>query len=304
MNQLRVVSMIAIISLIWGYLWVTVKIGLQDFPPFLFSSLRLFIGAAVLFIVLIVQRENFMPKKSEWKPFFILAVLMCIGYYALSTFGMQFVDSGVSSVLVYTMPIIISLMAHYLLDERLTINKGIGLIIGAMGLIFIVGTQIFHLSFNSTLLGEAIILVSAFFWACANIYTKKIGGTHHKIKMTMWQMLIGAILILIISITSEYNEIRELSVSTPSILALLYNGILGSAVAFVGWNWVLGKIDASIASISLMSVPLLGLFFGWLQLGEEITSNILIGAILVCIGIVLTSIKIKKTTKTKTTSAA
>ncbi|PAF38988.1 EamA family transporter [Terribacillus saccharophilus] len=303
MNQVRVVSMIAIISIIWGYLWVTVKIGLEDFPPFLFSSFRLLIGAAVLVIVLLVKKVRILPEKHEWKPFFILAALMCIGYYALSTFGMQFVDSGVSSVLVYTMPIIVSVMAHFMLKERLVMNKVIGLLVGAAGLVCIIGTKLFHLSFDLTLVGEAIIVVSAFFWAGANIYTKKVGGAHHKIKMTMWQMLIGAVLLFVISFASEHAAITNLTVSTSSLLALLYNGILGSAVAFVGWNWVLSKIEASIASISLMSVPLLGLFFGWLQLGEEITPNIILGAVLVCIGILLTSIKIQRQTIAKEKNA-
>ncbi|MFP7169329.1 EamA family transporter [Terribacillus halophilus] len=66
----------------------------------------------------------------------------------------------------------------------------------------------------------------------------------------------------------------------------------------------MSKIEASIASISLMSVPLLGLFFGWLQLGEEITPNIILGAVLVCIGILLTSIKIKRQTIVKEKNAA
>lgn len=111
--------------------------------------------------------------------------------------------------------------------------------------------------------------------------------------MTMWQLLMGGLLILIVSLGSEHEAIARISLSTSSVLALLYNGILGSAVAFVVWNWVLGKIQASIASISLMSVPLLGLFFGWLQLGEQITSNILIGAVFICLGILFTSIQIK-----------
>ncbi|MET1032307.1 DMT family transporter [Domibacillus tundrae] len=293
MNQLKVVSMIALISLIWGYLWVTVKIGLEAMPPFFFASLRLLIGGFVLFIFLLVKRQKILPQKNEWAPFFYLSILMCIGFNALSIFGMKFVDSGLASVLVYTMPIMITLFAHFFLDEHLTLNKVIGLVAGVIGLLFIMGPHLLHLSWNLSLVGQLIILLSAFFWACSSVYTKKIGHAHDKVKMTMWQLLMGGVFILIVSLGSEHEAIARISLSTPSVLALLYNGILGSAVAFVVWNWVLGKIQASIASISLMSVPLLGLFFGWLQLGEQITSNILIGAVFICLGILFTSIQIK-----------
>ncbi|MEY8345410.1 DMT family transporter [Niallia circulans] len=294
MKNIKVISMIAIISLIWGYLWVTVKIGLEDIPPLLFSSLRLLIGAVILLIVLIARKQKLLPSKREWKPFLYLSLLMCVGYYALSTYGMQFVDSGISSVLVYTMPIIVTILAHFYLREHLTLNKVIGLIVGAVGLLFIMGPAIMHISWNIALFGEIIILISAVFWACTNIYTKKIGSSHDKLKMTMWQLVIGGVLLLVISLVGEHDAITNMTLSQPSILALIYNGVLGSAVAFVGWNWVLGKVQASVASISLMSVPILGLVFGWLQLKEEITVNIVIGAIFVCLGILFTSVQGKK----------
>lgn len=79
---------------------------------------------------------------------------------------MQFVSSGLSSVLVYTMPII-SVPAHYFLNERLTANKTTGFVIGAIGLFIIIGPQIKHLSFDRTVLGEGLIVLAAFFWACA-----------------------------------------------------------------------------------------------------------------------------------------
>lgn len=294
MNKFKVIGMIAIISLIWGYLWVTVKFCLEDMPPFFYTSLRLFIGAFVLVTVLLAKRKNILPQKHEWAPFFYLSLLMCVGYYALSTFGMQFVDSGIASVLVYTMPIIVSILAHFFLNEHLTLNKVIGLIIGVVGLLLIMGPQLLHLSWNLSLVGEIIIIISAFFWACTNLYTKKIGQNHDKLKMTMWQMLLGGVWAMLIALASEHKEISTITLSYTSILALLYSGVLGTAVAFVGWNWVLGKIQASVASIALMSVPLLGLFFGWLQLGEKITSNVIAGAALVCLGILFTSIQIKR----------
>ncbi|WP_160140934.1 DMT family transporter [Bacillus sp. SLBN-3] len=100
-----------------------------------------------------------------------------------------------------------------------------------------------------------------------------------------------------ISLLKEHHEIAHLNIHMPSMLALLYSSILGTAVAFVGWNWVLGNIEASIASISLMSVPILGLIFGFIQLHEAITRNVIIGAIFVCLGILFTSLPKKKPLK-------
>lgn len=291
MNK-NIAGAIVLVCLIWGYLWVPIKIGLEYLPPFLFTAVRLIIGGAVLIVVQLFLRKSIFPKKNEWIQLFILSLLMCLGHYGLSTSGMQFVGSGLSSVLVYTMPIIICVLAHFFGNERLTTNKVLGLIVGAIGLIIILWPKLVPLKWDQTLFGEILLLISAFFWASSNLYIKKVFSDYDKVKLTMWQMLIGGALLLGISIFSEpYTNIHW---QAPAfILSILYSSILGSAIAFVTWNWILSKIEASIASIFIMVVPLLGLFFGWVQLGEKITKNIIFGAAFVCLGILFTSIKFK-----------
>ena len=298
MNK-NIAGVIVLVCLIWGYLWVPIKIGLEYLPPFLFSAVRLIIGACVLIVLQLFLRKSIFPKKNEWMSLFILSLLMCVGYYGLSTFGMQFVDSGLSSVLVYTMPIMICVLAHFLVNERLTTNKVVGLIMGTIGLTMILWPQLINLKWDLQLIGQIFILFSAFFWASSSLYSKKVFSDYDKVKLTIWQMLIGGILLLFISIFSSESLPTNQWLTQDSILSILYSSVLGTAVAFLAWNWVLSKIEASIASISVMAVPLLGLFFGWLQLDEVITVNIIFGAVFVCLGILFTSIKLKFSVKQK-----
>jgi drug/metabolite transporter (DMT)-like permease len=109
--------------------------------------------------------------------------------------------------------------------------------------------------------------------------------------MTSWQLLIGSILLFCVSALTE--PLTEAQWTIPSIASLLFNGIFSTAVTFVAWFWVLGKIEASTASMTLMTVPILGLFFGWLQLDEKLTFNIAIGAIFICLGIFFGAYKVR-----------
>jgi len=278
---------IAFITLIWGYTWAVIKIGLDYFPPFLFSTLRLMLGGFLLLIVLPFIHVPWKPEKKDLKSLFIMGLLMSTGYFGLLTFGMQYVSSGETAVLVYLMPILVSLLAHYLLGERLTLLKGIGLISGLIGLIFIIGPQAFSYQNKETLLGQILILLSALVWAFANIYSKKHFTNYNKEKMTAWQMIMGSTLLLILSICTE--DFSTVQWNGTSILTLLFTGILSSAVAFALWFRVLNKIEASTASMALMLVPFFGLVFGWLQLGEHLTLYQLIGAALIFLGIFLVS---------------
>lgn len=280
---------IALITLIWGYTWTMMKLGLESFPPFLFSTLRLSMGGILLLIVLKTLKQPWKPEKKNIRPLIIMGLLMSTGYFGFLSFGMQYVSSGETAILVYVMPILVSLLAHFFLNERLTIMKSAGLVSGLLGLFFFMGPQAFSYQNGHSLLGQALILLSALVWALANIYSKKKFANYNKEKMTAWQMLFGSSLLLILSLSTE--NMGNVKWNGTSILILLFTGILSSAVAFAIWFRVLDKIEASTASISLMLVPLFGLFFGWIQLGEKMAIHQGVGSFFILLGILLVSMK-------------
>ena len=288
------------VTLIWGYTWVTMKIAIRDIPPFLFSSLRLLIGAIPLFIILIIQRKRLFIDKGNFKNYLIMSLLMSLGYMAILTYGMQFVDSGKTSVLVYTMPIFVTIISHFKLDEKINIYKMVGLIFGLLGLLFILGLEITNPN-TKVIFGELLILISALSWGLANVFSKIGFKNIDVIHMNAWQLIIGALLLFVLSLILEPNY--SVKWSNKALLSLLFNGLFSTAFTFVVWFWVLKKINASKASMALMFVPILGIIFGWLQLGENITISIVVGSFLICAGIFMNTYNFKSSRKTKKTES-
>lgn len=286
------------VTLIWGYTWVTMKIAISDIPPFLFSSLRLFIGAIPLFIILIIQRKRLFVDKGIFKNYLIMSLLMSLGYMAILTYGMQFVDSGKTSVLVYTMPIFVTIISHFKLDEKINIYKMVGLTFGLLGLLFILGLEITNPD-TKVIFGELLILISALSWGLANVFSKIRFKNIDFIHMNAWQLIMGALLLFVLSLILEPNYSVEWS--NKALLSLLFNGLFSTAFTFVVWFWVLKKLNASKASMALMFVPILGIIFGSLQLGENITISIVVGSFLICAGIFMNTYNFKSTRKTKKT---
>jgi len=286
------------VTLIWGYTWVTMKIAISDIPPFLFSSLRLLIGTIPLFIILIIQRKRLFIDKGNFKNYLIMSLLMSLGYMAILTYGMQFVDSGKTSVLVYTMPIFVTIISHFKLDEKINIYKMVGLIFGLLGLLFILGLEITNPD-TKVIFGELLILMSALSWGLANVFSKIRFKNIDVIHMNAWQLIIGALFLFVLSLILEPNYPVEWS--NKALLSLLFNGLFSTAFTFVVWFWVLKKINASKASMALMFVPILGIIFGSLQLGENITISIVVGSFLICAGIFMNTYNFKNTRKIKKT---
>ena len=288
----KVVSAIALLCLVWGSLWGLVKHSLQIFPPFLFISIRLILAALTLMIVQFILRKSILPKRGEWTKLIISSVMICFGFYATQTFAMQFVDSGLSAVLVFTMPIFIGVLAHYFLNERLNIQKIIGLILGTLGLVAILWPQLQHIHMNLSLIGQCFLILSGFFWALTTVYIKKNFASYDKMKLTIWQLLMGGGVILIGALAFEPFDFKVwLSPLNDSML--FYIAVVGTGFAFVLWNWIVSQVDTFIASISIMCIPILSLFFGAVIWDEALTSNVIIGAIFICLGIILSSLKIK-----------
>lgn len=283
---------IAVLCLIWGSLWGLVKHSLQIFPPFLFISLRLILAALTLLAAQWLLKRSILPARHEWGKIIISSLMICVGFYSTQIFAMQFVDSGLSAVLVFTMPIFIGILAHYFLGERLNAPKITGLLFGILGLLSILWPQLQHLHFNTALLGQALLILSGFFWALTTVYIKKNFAAYDKMKLTIWQMLLGGAVILICALPFEPLDVH-IWLNPLNDTVLVYIAVVGTGFAFVLWNWIVSQVDTFVASISVMSIPILSLFFGYMLWNEPLSINILIGAAFICAGIISSSLSIK-----------
>lgn len=297
----KVITAISSLCLIWGSLWGLVKYSLHIFPAFQFASMRLILAALTLMILQFFLRKSIWPEKGEWKKLIISSMLICFGFYATQIFAMQFVDSGLSAVLVFTMPIFIGVLAHYFLDERLNQQKILGLIFGGLGLIAILWPQLQHIQFNVSLIGQILLISSGFFWALSTVYLKKHFAHYDKMKLTIWQLLLGGTVMLVGALLLEPVKM-DVWLNPFNDAIIFYVAVVGTGFAFVLWNWIVSQVEASVAAISIMSIPILSLLFGFLFWHEPLSANILLGAVFICLGIASSSIQ-KKTTHLKTDTA-
>lgn len=291
--NIRVVSAIALLCLVWGSLWGLVKHSLQIFPPFLFISMRLILAGLTLIVVQLLMKKSVLPAQREWKKLIISSLMICFGFYVTQIFAMQFVDSGLSAVLVFTMPIFIGVLAHYILKERLNTQKMIGLLCGASGLIAILWPQLQHLQLNMALIGQGFLISSGFFWALTTVYVKKNFETYDKMKLTIWQLLIGGFIVLLGALSFETVDFT-VWINPWNDAILFYIAVIGTGFAFALWNWIVSQVDTFVASISVMCIPILSLFFGNVLWHEPLTMNILIGAAFICLGIIFSSLNFPK----------
>ena len=269
---------LALICLIWGFNFVVMKVANFYFSPETFATYRIVLGAAFLFAFAMWKKIPTPPKK-DWIWIFFTGALNIALALALCQYSFRFLSAGLVSMLNYTMPIWVTILAYFFLHETLTQKKIIGIILSLVGAAVLMNVDISG-KFSAML----IPLAAAIVWAIGNVIMKAKLAKLQPLVLTTWQMVVGAILLAIY--TAGFGEV-EARWTLTSVACLLYNGIIASSLAFFLWAYVLEHMDASKASISVLGVPVVGVLGGVICLGEPLTISIVVGMIMVLSGIVL-----------------
>ncbi|SFH40711.1 Threonine/homoserine efflux transporter RhtA [Desulfotomaculum arcticum] len=246
--------------------------------PFTFSALRFIIGGVLLVGLTLALRMG-VPAREDWLALVVLGLLQTTLTFGLVFYAMQSVPAGITSVLLYSYPIIVNLMAYFLLGERLNLKNIVGLLTGFSGLIIIFSTDGFQ---SGSIYGKILIIIAAINWGLATVFLRRRFPTHNKLQVTAWQMFFGGVLTLLIVPFIEGGI--SLSLVT-AWAALLFTSVFASAMAFSLWFYVLDFWGVGRASVFIFLVPVCGVFFATLLLGEDLTIKLALGLIAVVIGI-------------------
>ena len=272
-----------ILAFIWGYNWVVMKKVLEYCGPFDFAALRTFFGALCLFAVLAWMKKPLKPV--EFKTTLLLGLLQTTAFTALVMWALVDGGAGKSAVLVYTMTFWLLILAWPLLGERIHGAQWLAVVMAFAGLFFILEPWRLH----GSLASNVIATIAGITWAAAVIVAKKLRSRVQLdlLSLTAWQMLLGGI--VLVAVTLFIPE-QPIEFSGYFWGALIYNAVLGTALAWLLWLYVLHRLPVGTAGLGSLAVPVVGVLSAWLELGEqpkqwEIAGMLLIGAALALLSI-------------------
>src|SRR5712691_43868 len=228
----------AMLCVVWGSTWLAIRIGLQGAPPFLAASLRFFLAAITLAGVAALLRSKWPANRTEWGLVVFVGIVLFAADYGLIYWGENNgVESGLSAVLFATLPLQTALVANALLDqERLTLQKLLGIALGFVGVLVIFRSQIVSAGLDKAFPMLAIVLSSS----CAALSTvavKRWGHGTDPVTFNGLAMGVGALCLAVISLV--LGEGWRVPSWPEGIGAILYLAIAGSVVTFVTYLWLL-----------------------------------------------------------------
>jgi len=273
-----------LLGAIWSSSFMWIKIAIREVGPITLVAFRVLFGLLFVVVVIIVQRVSLPRTFKAWLPLLVVGLTNIAIPFFLISWGEQSIDSAVASILDATVPLFTILIAHSLLqDDRITIPKVFGLVIGFAGIVILLSKDIGDSS--SSLLGQVAVIVASIFYAISAIYIRKTtedtpgilrsAGPLVSASVTMW---LGTL------IFESPVKIPQLSITW---VALLFMGILGSGLAFVMAFYLIHEIGPTRTSMVTYLFPLGGVILGVTFLHEQLTWHVITGAILIVSSLVV-----------------
>ena len=275
------IVMIVLVAL-WGYSWVTSKIGLEYASPLDVVALRLGLGIVTLFVGLLITRRSLRPQ--HWPALLMIGLIQTGAFLVLNTWALSEGGAGKTSVLVFTMPFWVLVFAWPVLHERIQGVQWAAVALAIVGLVFLLEPWQIHTS----LFGKILAVMAGMCWAIGVVCAKQL---HNRVSVeplafTFWQMCVGFVPILIVQALFDRQPVIW---SDTFIAVTLFNGVLSTGIAWLAWLYVLHRLPAGTASLSSLGIPVIAIISSWIQLGEEPGGAELIGMLLIGLALALLS---------------
>jgi len=270
-------------------MWI--KIAMREVGPLTLVAFRALFGLLFCIVVILIQRVTLPRTFREWLPLFVVGLTNIAIPFFLISWGELHIDSAVASILDATVPLFTILIAHFLLqDDKITMPKILGLVIGFVGIVILMSKDIGGSS--SSLLGQLAVIVASIFYAISAIYIRKTtvdtpgiirsAGPLVSASVTMW---LGAL------IFESPLQIPQLGITW---VALLFMGVLGSGLAFVMAFYLIHEIGPTRTSMVTYLFPLGGVILGVTFLHEQLTWQVIAGAVIIIFSLVIANWEPKK----------
>lgn len=283
---------LAWVSFFWGTTWLASKVAVnQDVPGLQVAAIRQFL-AGILYIIFFVVKKQPWPKGKQWGIIIILAVLNFMLSNGLSYWGLQFITSGLASIIGAIFPLWIVLI-NLFGGERMPPKALTGLIMGFGGVCIIFADHLQDFLNADFTLGIILSVLATISWAAGSLYTKKHAANFNPYFSLGLQMIISGIALSgVIKTTGQYVPLSQIPANTW--WAILYLIIIGSILTFIAYLYSLQHLPTSLASLYAYINPVVAVLLGVIIFNEKLNMFVAVGGAVTIAGVYLVNDAFRK----------
>lgn len=275
-----------VLTLIWGTTWAVIRVGLEGIPPLTGVALRFAVAGGLLLALVPRMGVRFSWSREELGLWAMNGLFSFSASYTIVYWAEQYIPSGLAAVLFATYPLMVAVLAHFTLPgERLAPRAATGILLGFAGVAVIFSDDLQLLGGARAREVSLLMLVSPLVSAVATIAVKRWGKGIHPLSLTAVPMLLtGA---LVGALAAAFERDMEVVFDLQSVGALLYLAVLGSAVTFTVYYWMLAHAPATRVALIAYTIPIVAVIIGAILFDEPIRPLVILGGALVLAGVAI-----------------
>ncbi|UCG61482.1 MAG: DMT family transporter [Candidatus Zixiibacteriota bacterium] len=288
MNMLRRIMNPLLTGLAFSGSFVAAKYTTSDLTPLVTTLLRYVIAVIFFGIIMATKRDNFRIKPRHLLAFVALGLTGIVGYHYFFFTSLHYTRVANTAIINGLSPIITGIMAALFIRERLSTTNWAGIIIAFAGVMILVtkgsASSITGMEFNR---GDLLMLIAVVCWAVYSLIVKRIVEQYSALTITFISALFGVLALMFLVIPENLSD-QVRTISTESILSVLYMGVIASGLGYLFYNLSIKQLGPTRTSGFVYStVPLLTALLAFLFFSEPVTVTMLISAVLVIAGLQL-----------------
>ena len=273
--------LLVLLGVIWGSSFFNIKIATYSYDPFTLALIRVVFASIPLFLLCKYKNIKIEAFSRNWKPYALIGLCNIAIPFTLIAIGTAKINCYLAAMLMSTTPMSGSILAHFFTkDEKITLFKSIGILIGFLGILFLFFDKV--VIHESNYIYVLITILGSTFYSIGGILTLKLkakGNENVTTSTTLWSV------IFLFPLSMIFEAPWELNPSTESTLALLYLGVVATGLAWLIRFRILTVNGLVFQTQVAYLIPIFGVLFGYFLMDEIITWRVLISLFIIIIGI-------------------
>ena len=266
-------------ALIWSSAFTSARIIVADAPPILSLSIRFLISGFIAIAIARTFGQTWRLTPGQWKATIVFGICQNALYLGLNFIAMQSIEASLASIIASIMPLAVGFAGWIIFGERLSWIGILGLLIGAVGVVVIMGAR---MQDGADLLGILLCFIAVASLTVATLMVRGASSGGNLLMIIGLQMLVGASLLAIPGLLLEHKVVVW---SPKLIIAFSYTVVMPGLVATFIWFWLVSRIGAVKAATFHFLNPFFGVVIAAIFLGENLRVWDVVGVVVIMIGI-------------------
>lgn len=277
--------LLATVVLVLGLNWPVMATGIKSITPIWMGVFRVSGAALVVVTMALVSGNIAVPPRRDLPIIVSMAVFRLTTVFLLVFTGLQLVPAGRSSVVVWTTSLWTVPIAALFLGERMTGRRWVGLALGITGVVVLFEPWSFDWAQSDVAIGHGLLILAAIVNAATAVHIRGHRWTMTPLGAAPWQLVGAATIMVTLGLVVDGPPVIDW---TPQLVwVVLYQGVLATGVAFLAQIVILRNLAAVSTNLTLMAVPVVGVASSAILLGEDVTTTLALGLLLVIFGVAL-----------------